>query len=389
MKIRFVTVAVTIAGFAFLGGCGGGETPDDASVDPEEAFVDPELGEMVVLAEVRTGAAGAAQNSSVADTVQGGAGLPKIEVETTSFEMGVIANDKMAHAEMKVYNRGTAPLRIGKVTTTCGCTTGKMRNSVIAPGETGILDIQVDPAKIPGYFAQKTLTLPSNDPSNPSQRVKVTTHVAPEAEFTAMAFQLGEVAQGEGAEAVIHARQLQEETMVFEGITVRQNSPYITAEFEPVPEENWQVAGKAEYTIRAKLSAEAPAGRYNDFIVLATNIKRQRRISLSFKAVVPGVYTFSPTRVLRRNVVYGQSYKGVLSVSSKKELEILGVSNSNESVQVTHRPSDRPNTYVFDLVVPESTDSRLQRDTWTLTLKADGKEFTENIDVSLVMARGQ
>lgn len=401
MKIRFLAVAVAIVGLAFFGGCGG-ETPDDASVDSTEV-------KTVVLGEIQTGTAGAvevrlgaaarAEDSAgedglfggtvLAEVRSGGGDQPKIELEMSTFEMGVIANDKVAHAEMKVYNRGTAPLRIGKVKTTCGCTTGNMRNDVILPGETGILDIHVDPAKIPGYFANKTLTLSSNDPSNPTLRVQVATHVEPEAEFTPMEFQLGDVAHGEAAEGVLHARQLQKETMEFLEIAVRRDSPYITASFELVPEEDWQVPGKAEYTVRAKLSPDAPAGRYNELIYLKTNIKRQRRISLPFKAVIQGVYSFRPTRVSLRNIIYGQNYVGVLSVSSKKELEILEVSNSNESVQLSHRPGNRPNTHVFDVVIPGPTDSPLQKDTWTLRLKADGEEFTENIDVSLVMARGQ
>ena len=330
-----------------------------------------------------------AGNSSEAGIIENGIKFPIIELEMLTFEMGVIANDKVAHAEMKVYNRGTAPLRINKVTTSCGCTTGNMRNDVIPPGETGILEIHVDPARIPGYFAAKTLTLFNSDPAKPTAKVRVTTHIEPEAEFSPKEFQLGDVAQGEGAEGAIHARQLQEETMEFLEVAVRQDSPYITAEFEALPEEDWQVPGKAEYTIRAKLSPDAPAGRYNELIYLKTNINRQRRITLPFKAVIQGIYSFNPTRVSLRNVIYGQDYVSVLSISSKKELEILEVSNSNENVQVSHRPGNRPNTHVFDVVIPEPTDSRLQRDTWTLSLKADGEEFTENIDVALVAARDQ
>ncbi len=396
MKIRFLVVAAAITGLAFLGGCGGGEPSEDASVGAAEA-------ETVALGGAAAGAGLPAEDAGedglfggrvIAEVTSGGSDQPKgdqpkIELETEIFEMGVVANDKVTHAEMKVYNRGTAPLRITQVKTSCGCTTGKMRDEVIAPGETGILEIQVDPAKIPAYFAQKTLTLSSNDPANPKIKVQVATHVEPEAEFTPMTFELGEVARGEGAEAVIHARQLQDETMLLENVTVRRVSPYITAELEPVPEEKWRVAGKAEYTIRAKLSPEAPPGRYNNYIQVTTNIKRQPKIGLSFRAVIPSVYTIAPARVMLRNAVYGQDYKGVLSVSSEKEFEILDFSNSNESVEVSHRLSDRSNAYVFDIVIDESNGSRLQRDKWTLKLRVDGEEFTENINVSLGMARDQ
>ncbi len=153
---QYFGLVLMFGAVAFLGGCGSEEASEDPSVDPEEAF----------LEEVRTEIASELKSSSEAGVIQDGKELPKIEVESDRFEMGVIANDKIAHAEMKVYNRGTVPLRISKVSTSCGCTTGNMRNDVIPPGETGYLEIHVDPAKIPGYFAAKTLTLFSNDPLN-------------------------------------------------------------------------------------------------------------------------------------------------------------------------------------------------------------------------------
>ena len=377
-NVQYLGLVLMFGAVVLLGGCGSEEAPEDSSVDSEEAF----------LEEVRTTIVNEVA-SSEAGMIENGKGLPIIELETQNFEMGVIANDRIAHAEMKIYNRGTAPLRIGKITTSCGCTTGNMRNDVILPGETGYLEIHVDPAKIPGYFVTKTLTVPSNDPTNVTLTVRVATHVEPELELEPPTFELGEIPQGVGAKGVIHARQLQEATLEFKAVAARQESPYLTAKLEELPEKEWKVPGKREYLIHAELSPDAPAGTYNDVLYLRTNLKRQPTISLRFKAVVHGIYSFSPTRVSLRNVELGQTYEGVLSIVSEKPLEVIGVRNLNKSLHVTHRPGKKANTYLFDVVVPEYPDSRLQRDTWTIDLKADGEEFTENIAISLVLARQQ
>ena len=376
-NVRYLGLAIMFGAVALLGGCGSEEASEDASVDREAAF----------LEEVRTDIVNKVTNSSEHGVIEGGTELPKIELETSSFEMGVIANDKIAHAEMKIYNRGTAPLRISKVNTSCGCTKGNMRNDVIPPGGTGILEIQVDPARIPGYFASKTLTLFTNDPSNGTMTISVLTHVEPEAEFDPETFELGDMPQGVGAKGVIHVRQLQEADMELKSVSPRQESPYLIAKLEELPEKEWKVAGKREYLIHAELTADAPAGRYNETLYLRTNLKRQPTISLRFKAVVHGIYSFNPTRVSLRHVKSGQTYEAVLTLVSEKPLEVVGVRNLNKSLQVTHRPGAKPNTYLFDVLVPEFPDSRLQRDTWTIELEADGEKFTENIPISLVLAR--
>lgn len=376
-NVRYLGLVLMFGAVVLLGGCGSEEASEDTLVDPEAAF----------LEEVRTNIVNKVANSSEAGAIEGGTELPKIEVETNHFEMGVIANDKVAYAEMKIYNRGTAPLRITQVKTSCGCTTGSMRNDVIPPGETGYLEIKVDPARIPGYFASKTLTVLSNDPSNGAVAITVATHVEPEAEFEPQTFELGEMPQGVGAKGVIHVRQLQEAEMELISVAPRQESPYLIAKLEEIPKEEWKVPGKREYLVHAELTPDAPAGAYNETFYLRTNLKRQPTISLRFKAVIHGIYSFKPTRVSLRNIARGRTYEAVLSLHSAKPLEVIGVQNINDNVQVTHRPGVKANTYVFDIVVPESSDSRLQRDTWTIELKADGKEFTESIPISLVLAR--
>lgn len=375
IKTHGLVIVLSMALLPLLGGCGN--TSEDSAIDPDEAF----------LSEVQERASDLTTASSTAGAISAGNGLPIIEFETQRFEMGVIANNELAHREMKVYNRGTAPLRITRVTTSCGCTTGKMRNSVIPPGGTGILEITVDPARIPGFYAVKTLTLYNDDPKNPIPTLQVVTHVEPETEIIPSRIELGDLAHGTGAEAVVHIRQLQEKPMKFSTVTLRQRTPYIEAKLEEVPEDEWQVAGKREYRIRATLSSDAPPGVYNDVIYVHTDLSRQPQIPIPFTASVTGVYRIQPKRLSLRDVKPGETYEGVLSIISDKPIEILEFTHANENIQVERRAGSKPNTYIFDLIVPEQPNGRLQRDTWTMKIRADGEEFTETVDVSVVMSR--
>ncbi|MCH9011110.1 MAG: hypothetical protein IIC21_10830, partial [Chloroflexi bacterium] len=173
-------------------------------------------------------------------------------------------------------------------------------------------------------------------------------------------------------------------------VTITNEGPAAATDvllLEEVPEEEWRDPKKREYLIRAKLSEDAPPGTYKEVIYISTNLPRHKSVSLSFEASVIGLYNLSTDHIALRGVTPGQLYENVLTVRSRESLEILEVTNSNEAVQVTHRPGEEPNSYVFDVMLDEGYETRLQRDQWTLELKTGGQEFTETVDVSLVLKR--
>ena len=373
MKTQAYALAIAAALTLLLAACGGDEGPQVQ--DTDEAF----------LQEVREGAMAA--KSSESGNVAAGSKFSKIELETNLYEMGVIANDKLAHAQIKVHNRGTADLKITDVKTSCGCTIGKMVNPIIAPGESGTLEITVDPSRIPLFYAKKTLTLFTNDPLNPNPRVDVETHVQPEYELIPENFNFAELRQGNAGESTIRLRQLQEAPLEITALTLRQNSPHLTAKYESVPEDKWKVPGKREYDLKVAIAPTAPQGNYTGAVQLTTNVKRQSHgATLRFDAKVVGVYKIEPGKVALRNLNHGQDYKSVLSIRSEEAVEILELTNLNKNVTVTHRPGDKPGLQLFDLLIAEAPDARLQRDRWTMRIKAHGKEYTETVEVSLIMA---
>lgn len=270
---RAVCIAIAVCGLG-LAGCGGGDPSGDG--DPDEDF----------LRQVRESATGGGGAEARSGTLQPGGRNPKIELETDHFQMGTIPYDAPYVSEMKVYNRGATELRITRITTTCACTTGKMRTPVIPAGGVGILEITVDPARIQGFFTTKTLTLFTNDPVNQYPSLDVTTYVEAEAEFEPQEFELGEVAQGAGMEIVVYVRQLQDYPLVIDDVGVFEDSAYFTAEMEQVPESEWNTPGKREYIVRAKMLPNTPPGDYQKFIVIHSNLKYQPSIYLPIKVSV-------------------------------------------------------------------------------------------------------
>lgn len=273
---RFTSVSAVISCAILLGGCGGDTASQDENVDPDEAF----------LQQVRQSASTASAPLQASGTIHPGNRRAKIELETDDFEMGLISYEGVSKREMKIYNRGSTNLEISQVRTTCNCTVGTMRNKVIPPGETGILEIRVDPSRIPGFYTTKTLTLYTNDPVNPHPTIDVTTHVEAEAEFSPNEFRLGSLSRGEGAEMIAHVRQIHETRLEISSVSISPESPYFTADFEEVPESDWRTPGKKEYVITARILPGAPPDEYLRVIRVRSNLKYQPDISLRIHATI-------------------------------------------------------------------------------------------------------
>jgi len=73
---------------------------------------------------------------------------PLIELEHTSIDFGLLEPFATAIEDVTVTNTGDGPAFIDHVHTTCGCTSGTVSKSEIAPGESAILRIKADVSQL-------------------------------------------------------------------------------------------------------------------------------------------------------------------------------------------------------------------------------------------------
>jgi hypothetical protein len=86
---------------------------------------------------------------------------PAITFEENSFDFGTIKEGtKVTHA-FKFKNSGKADLIIGDARGNCGCTVPKYPTQPIAPGESGVIDVEFNSAGKHGK-QNKTVTLVTN-----------------------------------------------------------------------------------------------------------------------------------------------------------------------------------------------------------------------------------
>ncbi|MCH7960566.1 MAG: DUF1573 domain-containing protein [Candidatus Hydrogenedentes bacterium] len=366
--IAFLVILGAVLAYAVLGG------------DPvEEAQSDEDF--LATLNDSDTSTSSGGTKNMLPPSGSGGG--PKIEVETDMYMMGTIANDRIGEGEVTVYNRGGAPLKIAKVTTSCGCTLGHMSKDVILPGEQAILVVRVYPDKVPGHFhSMKTLTIFSNDPVNNLTHVVVNAYIDREFDWQPEAANFGIVAKDSGSEIRIRVTQEQEASFEILGASIPTSSDVFSFEQEDVPESEWQKPGHREYILIAKVLPDAPTGEYYSNLVVRTNISRVPNIKIVLSASVRGVYNLIPGSLSLPFLRPGESLKEVMTLSAELPIALSSiVAKNGDVIQVTHRPGTEPNSIVFDIDVAEAPEHGIHNERWTLDIVVDGVHYSETIRV--------
>lgn len=91
---------------------------------------------------------------------------PKIEFENATFDFGKVKQGEKIKFEYVYANKGNSDLVIRKVSPSCGCTAVANKNSVVKPGEKGVITSEFNTAGRTGSQS-KTITIITNDPANP------------------------------------------------------------------------------------------------------------------------------------------------------------------------------------------------------------------------------
>lgn len=93
-------------------------------------------------------------------------GTPIIYSPTTHYNFGQKDNSGVIEYGFPIHNKGDATLKINNIRAHCGCTTTKLDQKEIKPGESIILESKLSLKKRLGK-QKKQITVYSNDPKNP------------------------------------------------------------------------------------------------------------------------------------------------------------------------------------------------------------------------------
>jgi hypothetical protein len=104
------------------------------------------------------------------------AGSAQLRLQEQTADFGRIKPNESAVKEIQFFNTGRMPLEIRSVKGNCTCIQVTAGKTTLKPGEAGTLSISFNPYDRKGT-QQKAVTIYSNDPRNPVQRLVFTAYV--------------------------------------------------------------------------------------------------------------------------------------------------------------------------------------------------------------------
>lgn len=105
---------------------------------------------------------------------------PRISVEPARFDFGSALPNKTLTKEFLIRNFGSAELLIESVSTTCGCTVGRLDTRTLKPGMAVPLRVSLETRSYSGAL-QRAVLIRSNDPTKGLLEVRVQANVQPAA----------------------------------------------------------------------------------------------------------------------------------------------------------------------------------------------------------------
>lgn len=132
---------------------------------------------------------------------------PVIHVKDSMVDLGTISlKDGPFRATYELSNWGKSPLQIESTKSSCGCTQPRFSKTVIAPGETGVVELDISPNA--SGLQEVSVTLTTNDPVRSQFTLYAKWTGVETMEFTPLVVDFGEIPSDSPQTSNIHYRPL-------------------------------------------------------------------------------------------------------------------------------------------------------------------------------------
>jgi hypothetical protein len=222
---------------------------------------------------------------------------PVARIEPASIDLGTLPQGVFRSIEVTLRNEGTAPLRILGVESDCGCTVPRLADSLLAPGATTRLKIELSTYSTSGKIS-KHVFLRTNDPGAPRATFTLAALVRPPVTLQPSTLDFGALPRGTAAADTVHFAFARSEAGTLDSLAFP--APWFTTEVGQRVEGDSLV-----YEVRVHLRPDAPPGPIHQTGHIYTSHRLARDLSVQLRGQVCGAFQLDPV-----NFSFGQLRQG-------------------------------------------------------------------------------
>ncbi len=213
------------------------------------------------------------------------AGKPKIKFDQTVYDFGKTSQVSQVSGTFKFQNVGDGVLKLGKPTTSCGCTVAGVKPDVLQPGEKGELNFTLTLGRVKATL-HKQITVESNDPDNPRTVLMIKAEYTPLYDITPANF-FFTLRKGDATN--VTARITRTDGKPFTLTQIKPTQKWIEAKVEPDPSSSNQAV-----RISASLKPEGSPRYFTEFVNAFVEGSEAPAFSLTLSGRLLGDLTVTP-----------------------------------------------------------------------------------------------
>lgn len=283
------------------------------------------------------------------------AGTPKIEFAQTVYDFGTTSLVDSVTGTFTFTNVGDGILKVEKPSTSCGCTVAGVKPDSLKPGEKGELVFTLRVAGMRGH-AEKSITVPSNDPANPSMRLTVKADVKQIFEVDPQQVMIGDIRPGAITNVTLKVRRTDGKDL---SITKTEGSSN-NVRVRVLPQEGENKQG-AELAV--EFESEGTPRRFNEQVRVFADDAAQPVAVVGLHGRILGDVVLTP-EALFWGIVDRENWPGdhgdsmttrrvvVSSTLDSKPLELKNVASSLKDVTVEVVPMEAGKSYAVVAKLP-------------------------------------
>jgi len=287
---------------------------------------------------------------------------PSISFEKLHHDFGKIFQDQKVSYKYKLTNRGSVPLQITDVLTSCGCTYALAGERQIQPGESTFIEVQFDPAGMTGAI-HKSLEVISNDPSTPNTLLTFEASVVREIMPSTTVVFFNGVSRADSVSSNIRLESGDGLPVVVTDVKI-PGAPYLSC--------NPQSAGNdviLNITLDGRL---IPKQSYygSDILTVRTTNRKVPLLHFSIQWDVESVITATPDRITWTGAP-GQEFKTTVTLRHRrgKPFRILEAKSTSSLIRAVGLSKNSASEQKFDVVLSSKAKNGALHE--KLTIKLD------------------
>ena len=267
------------------------------------------------------------------------------------YDFGTALKGAEVKHAFKLKNIGTAPLIIGAMQTSCGCTAAQPTKSNLAPGEESEIAVTFDTRADKGP-ATRSITVFSNDPKHQQLQLIVKGDVKVQVDASPPQLAFDKVKHGTAAShQVLITDVANDKDFKIGAITNSSRDIKVTQQA--------RTDGKAGAALTITLLPTMPAGPFTDIVKVDTS---RASVDIPVFGTVLGDLNVSPPQVLFGVVPHHAGALRIIRLtnSGDRTVNVVGISSSNQSVTAAVEPIKAGKEYKITLQLqPNSPDGTL------------------------------